>query len=372
MSNKNNIIEINIKGAKPKPYNILIGSNLFETLALELKNSQLAYKYAVVSDSNVSKLYFKKLQEAFNKEGLSCLLITIPAGEKSKNRKNKELIEDTMLENGMARDSAIIALGGGVVGDIAGFIASTYNRGIPYIQYPTSLVACVDSSIGGKTAIDTKHGKNLIGSFYQPGKVYIDINTLTTLKKQEIREGLAEIIKYGIIYDADFFDYISDNISEIFNYDMDVLNKIIKRSCEIKGFVVEDDEKESNLRKILNFGHTVGHAVEQLSGYSISHGSAISTGMVIEAQIAAKSNILSIESIKMINEIFSSAGLPTELKSNVDRSKIIETMKLDKKARKGNIEFALPKKIGEMYKDNESYGIKIEENLIKEVIDLSK
>ena len=372
MSSKQYIIEVNIKGTKPKPYNILIGNNLFETLALELKNSQLAYKYAVVSDSNVSKLYFKKLQKAFKKAGLNCLLITIPAGEKSKNRKNKELIEDTMLENNMARDSAIIALGGGVVGDIAGFVASTYNRGIPYIQYPTSLVACVDSSIGGKTAIDTKHGKNLIGSFYQPQKVYIDLNTLNTLKKREIREGLAEIIKYGIIYDTNFFDYISDNISEIFNYDMDVLNKIIKRSCEIKGFVVQNDEKESNLRKILNFGHTVGHAVEQLSGYSISHGSAISIGMVIEAQIAAKSNILNTESVKMINEILSSAGLPTELKSNVDRSKIIETMKLDKKARKGNIEFALPKKIGEMYKDNESYGIKIEENVIKEVIDLAK
>jgi len=300
------------------------------------------------------------------------ILITIPAGEKSKNRKNKELIEDMMFESNMARDSAIIALGGGVVGDIAGFVASTYNRGIPYVQYPSSLVACVDSSIGGKTAIDTKHGKNLIGSFYQPWKVYIDLNTLTTLKKQEIKEGMAEIIKYGIIYDSDFFGYISDHINEIFNYDMDVLKKIIKRSCEIKGFVVENDEKESNLRKILNFGHTVGHAVEQLSNYSITHGNAISIGMVIEAKIAAKSHILNNESVKMIYEIFRRAGLPTELKSNIDRSKIIETMKLDKKARKGNIEFALPEKIGEMYKDNESYGIKIEENIIRDVIDSSK
>jgi 3-dehydroquinate synthase len=372
MSNKKNLIEVNIKCAKPRSYEILIGNNLFSTLALELKSSELAYKYAVVSDSNVSKLYFSKLQQAFDSAGLPCLLITIPAGEKSKNRKNKELIEDTMLENNMARDSAIIALGGGVVGDIAGFVASTYNRGIPYIQYPTSLVACVDSSVGGKTAIDTKHGKNLIGSFYQPQKVYIDLNTLTTLKKQEMKEGLAEIIKYGIIYDSEFFGYIKGNINEIFNHEFDVLEKIIKRSCEIKGFVVEKDEKESNLRKILNFGHTIGHAVEQLSGYSISHGNAISIGMVIEAEIAVKSNILNSESAQMIHEILSSAGLLTELKSNIDRSIIIQTMKLDKKSRKGNIEFALPKNIGQMYKDNGSYGIKIEENLIKDVIDRAK
>jgi len=368
MSKKNNTIEVNIKGSKPKSYNILIGNKLFNTLAQELKNSELAYRYAVISDSNVSKLYFNELQEAFEKEGLDSLLITIPAGEKSKSRVNKDLIEDTMLQNKMARDSAIIALGGGVVGDIAACVASTYNRGIPYIQYPTSLVACVDSSIGGKTAIDTKHGKNLIGTFYQPEKVYIDLNTLTTLKKKEITEGLAEVIKYGIIYDSEFFDYISDNISKIFKYDLDVLNKIVKRSCEIKGFVVENDEKESNLRKILNFGHTVGHAVELLSNYSISHGNAISIGMIIEAEIAVKSSILKRESAEMIYEIFKSAGLPTELKSSVDRSRIFETMKLDKKARKGNIEFTLPKHIGEMYKDGDNYGIKIDENLIKEVI----
>ncbi|NIP37775.1 MAG: 3-dehydroquinate synthase, partial [Candidatus Dadabacteria bacterium] len=184
MAEDSNIIKVNIKGTKAISYEIEIGSNLFSVLARELKEKALAYRYAVVSDSNVSELYYGRLEEALKNEGLSYLLITIPAGEQSKNRKNKEFIEDTMLKNAMARDSAIIALGGGVVGDIAGFVAATYNRGIPYIQYPTSLVSCVDSSIGGKTAVDTDYGKNLIGSFYQPYKVYIDLETLKTLRVQ--------------------------------------------------------------------------------------------------------------------------------------------------------------------------------------------
>ncbi|NIT13721.1 MAG: 3-dehydroquinate synthase, partial [Candidatus Dadabacteria bacterium] len=335
MAEKSNTIRVNIKGSEPLWYDIEIGTNLFGKLAKELKEKELAYSYAVVTDTNVSKLYFKKLEEAFNDEGLSCLHITIPAGEQSKNRHSKEFIEDTMLKNSMARDSAIVALGGGVVGDIAGFVAATYTRGIPYVQYPTSLVACVDSSIGGKTAVDTPYGKNLIGSFYQPVKVYIDLETLKTLNEQEIREGLAEVIKYGIIYDREFFYYIKENIEGVFAYDLDVLGHVVRRSCEIKGHVVEKDEKESNLRKILNFGHTIGHAVEQLSDYTISHGNAISIGMVMEAQIAHDAKILDGKSKDMIEEILSLAGLPTKMPSSIDRYKIRDTMKLDKKARRG-------------------------------------
>ena len=369
MTEKSNIIKVNIKGTKAISYEIEIGTDLFSTLAKELKEEELAYRYAVVSDSNVSELYFGKLADAFKKEGLPCLLITIAAGEQSKNRKNKEFIEDTMLKSAMGRDSAIIALGGGVVGDIAGFVAATYNRGIPYIQYPTSLVACVDSSVGGKTAIDTAYGKNLIGSFYQPEKVYIDLETLKTLKEREIKEGLAEVIKYGIIFDSEFFDYIKENLECIFNYHTVVLRKIVSRSCEIKGHVVENDEKESNLRKILNFGHTIGHAIEQLSNYSITHGNAISIGMVLEAEVATKAGILDSASTNKIKEIFSLAGLPIELPKDVDKSKIIQTMKLDKKARKGNIEFALPKTIGKMHTDSGSYGIRIDEKIIDKVLE---
>ncbi len=368
MPDKSNIIDVNIKGSQALSYQIEIGKGLFDKLAKELREKELAYRYAVVSDSNVSKLYYDKLEQALRNEDLSSLLITIPAGEQSKNRKNKEFIEDTMLKNAMARDSAIIALGGGVVGDIAGFVAATYNRGIPYIQYPTSLVACVDSSIGGKTAIDTEYGKNLIGSFYQPVKVYIDLETLKTLKKQEITEGLAEVIKYGIIYDEDFFHYIEKNLSGILNYDTEVLSNIVSRSCEIKGYVVENDEKESNLRKILNFGHTIGHAVEQLSNYKITHGNAISIGMVIEARVAVELGILDRIYANEISEIFSLAGLPTVLPDIIDKSKITSIMKLDKKARKGNIEFAIPSKIGTMHTENGSYGIKIDENIIDKVI----
>lgn len=368
MSGNSKIIKVSIKGSKPTTYDIEIGKDLFDKMASEVKQDNLAYRYAVVTDSNVEALYSAKMLEAFKSQGLSALLITLPAGEQSKTRKNKEYIEDKMLESQMARDSAIIALGGGVVGDIAGYTASTYNRGIPYIQYPTSLVACVDSSIGGKTAIDTPYGKNLIGTFYQPRKVYIDLNTLTTLKQAEIREGMAEVIKYGIIYDTDFFRFIDENITAVFEYDLGVLEKIVQRSCEIKGYVVENDEKESNLRKILNFGHTAGHAVEQLSDYTITHGNAISIGMVMEAEIAQRAGILTKDDVKTIYEILDKAGLPTVLGDKVDRSRIIDTMKLDKKARRGNIEFALPKCIGTMHTEDSNYGIRIEQEIIERVI----
>ncbi|NIP32087.1 MAG: 3-dehydroquinate synthase [Candidatus Dadabacteria bacterium] len=273
-----------------------------------------------------------------------------------------------MLSNKFGRDSAIIALGGGVVGDIAGFVAATYARGIPYIQVPTSLVACVDSSIGGKTAIDTKYGKNLIGAFHQPYSVYIDIDTLKTLNKKEVNEGLAEIIKYGVIKDSNLFNYLEDNINNIYDFNDDALIYIVSTSCTIKAEVVEKDEKESNLRKILNFGHTIGHAIEQLSEYKISHGEAISRGMVLEGQIASKITKWSVDDQIRLMNLFKKADLPTDLPDYMDINDIIDIMKIDKKARRGQIEMSLPNKIGEMAEVNSNFGIKIEDELIKSVL----
>ncbi len=361
-------IKVKIKPEKSYSYEIEIADNLFEKMAADLKRWDLAHNYAVVSDSNVSKLYSHRISRALKSNGLKFKLIIFPPGEKSKNSKIKELIESKMFEFKMGRDSAIIALGGGVVGDIAGFVASTYNRGIPYIQYPTTLVACVDSSIGGKTGIDTKFGKNLVGSFYQPKKVYIDIDTLKTLNKKEIKEGMAEVIKYGIIQDSGLFKYIDKNIDRIYSYDSKVLFHIIKKSCEIKSYIVENDEKESNLRKILNFGHTIGHAVEQLSKYEITHGNAISMGMNIEAKIAHINNILSKKDVEGICRLFRKAGLPTNISSTIKSKNILEVMKLDKKTRKGRIEFALPDKIGHMHHINGNYGLIVPEHIINAVI----
>ena len=238
-------LRVNLKKIVDNSYDIIIGKGLFDDFISWLKENPIAYSYVIITDSNVRNLYGESLRILIDEVAEKTLLIDFPAGEKQKTREIKIEIENKMLEAGFGRDSAVIALGGGVVGDIAGYVAATYTRGIPYIQFPTTLVACVDSSIGGKTAVDTPHGKNLIGSFYQPEAVFIDINTLTTLGAEEIREGLAEIIKYGIIADYELFELIEQRSEDIFNFDTELLSLIVEKCCRIKGDVVENDEKEA-------------------------------------------------------------------------------------------------------------------------------
>ena len=361
-------IRVNLKISEDKSYDILIGEDLLRRIPWEIKESGLAYKFAIVTDSTVEGLYGNALLEEFERAGLDTHIIAFPAGEKQKSRETKARIEDHMLENKFGRDSAVVALGGGVVGDIAGYVAATYTRGIPYIQVPTTLVACVDSSIGGKTAVDTPHGKNLIGAFHQPWRVYIDVNTLLTLNEKEIREGLAEVIKYGVIKDDDLFLFLERNMDSVFSYDKGALTRIIKRGCEIKGEVVEKDERESNLRKILNFGHTIGHAVENLSGYKITHGEAISIGMAAEGKIAVGMGLWKEEELGRLTRLLTRAGLPTSMPEYMKIENIIDTMKLDKKSRGGKIEMVLPETIGRMAEIDGSYGLKTDESLIRDAV----
>jgi 3-dehydroquinate synthase len=361
-------IKVELKKTEDKSYEIIIGEGILKQIPLDLRKEKLAHSYAIITDSKVTSLYGEKLLEKFKRAQLKTHLISFPAGEEHKNRETKAGLEDEMLKLKMGRDSAAVALGGGVVGDIAGFIAATYNRGIPYVQVPTTVVACVDSSIGGKTAVDTPHGKNLIGSFHQPRRVYIDVQTLRTLSEKEIREGLAEVIKYGVIKDETFFEFLEKNITHVFSFASDVLIHIIKRSCEIKAEVVELDEKESNLRKILNFGHTIGHAIENLSDYKISHGQAISMGMVVEGKIALEMGLWKKVEFDRLVSLLKKAGLHTQFPDYFDMSLIIDTMKLDKKTRRGKIEMVLPKKLGAMAEIDGSYGIKIEEGLLSRIL----
>lgn len=361
-------ISVKLQITEDKSYDIHIGEGILERIPREVQDVGLAHRFVIITDSNVEPLYGKRLLQEFRKVGLETEIIAFPAGEKNKNRETKAWIEDRMLELTVGRDSAVIALGGGVVGDIAGFVAATYTRGLPYVQVPTTLVACVDSSIGGKTAVDTPHGKNLIGSFHQPWKVYIDIDTLLTLDQREIREGLAEVIKYGVIRDEELFSFLEKNMDAVFSYDKEALGYIIKRGCEIKAEVVERDERESNLRKILNFGHTIGHAVENLSDYGITHGEAISIGMVAEGKLAAEMGLWSGEELPRLENLIKQAGLPTEVPVDMKVRKIIDTMKLDKKSRGGRIEMALPRRIGRMAERDGNYGLSVDESLIIQVI----
>jgi 3-dehydroquinate synthase len=361
-------IRVNLKKTEDKSYNIIIADGVLDQIPSRIKEAGLGHKFAIITDSNVETLYAGDLSEGFKKNNLENKIISFPAGEQNKNREIKAWIEDQMLENKFGRDSAVIALGGGVVGDIAGYVAASYTRGLPYVQIPTTLVACVDSSIGGKTAVDTPHGKNLIGAFHQPWAVFIDVNTLLTLSEKEIREGLAEVIKYGVISDSALFSFLEGNMDLIFSYNKGALTHIIKRGCEIKAEVVEKDERESNLRKILNFGHTIGHAVENLSDYKISHGEAISIGMVAEGKLAVEMDLWKESDLNKLINLIKKAGLPTDIPDYMKAEQIIDAMKLDKKSRSGNIEMVLPNRIGDMTQVDGSYGIKIEEPIIEKVI----
>lgn len=361
-------IRVNLKKTEDKSYSIIIEDGVLKRIPELIKEASLGHKFAIITDSNVETLYAGDLAQEFKKNDLENKTISFPAGEQNKSRDIKAWIEDQMLENKFGRDSVVIALGGGVVGDIAGYVAASYTRGLPYVQIPTTLVACVDSSIGGKTAVDTPHGKNLIGAFHQPWAVFIDVNTLLTLSDKEIREGLAEVIKYGVISDGALFSYLEENLDLIFSYNKEALTHIIKRGCEIKAEVVEKDERESNLRKILNFGHTIGHAVENLSNYKISHGEAISIGMVAEGKLAVEMDLWTESDLNKLIKLINKAGLPTKVPDYMKTEQIIDSMKLDKKSRSGQIEMVLPNKIGDMAQVEDGYGIKIEESIIEKVL----
>ena len=254
-----------------------------------------------------------------------------------------------MLRLALGRDSCIIALGGGVVGDLAGFAAATYMRGIPYIQVPTTLLAMVDSSIGGKVGVDTLHAKNAIGAFYQPKKVIIDLNFIKTLPKNEIANGLAEIIKQALIKDKNFFHFLEKNIDKILSYDLYILKQTIKRSCEIKASIVMQDEREKGIRKILNYGHTIGHAIESALNYKISHGQAIAIGMSYAAKLSAKLGFLHEGSVIRQNNLLEYIGLPHKLSHHkLKPRKILEHIQYDKKIINGKINFVLLNSIGDV------------------------
>jgi 3-dehydroquinate synthase len=362
-------VKVNLKETEDRSYVILIGEGILEKIPLDLGQEELAHSYVIITDSVVSSLYGIRLLEGFKTAGLNAHLISFPSGEEHKSRETKSKIEDEMSKLKIGRDSVAIVLGGGVVGDVAGFVAATYNRGIPYIQVPTTLVASVDSAVGGKTGVDTQFGKNLIGAFYQPRRVYIDVKTILTLPEKEVKGGLAEVIKYGVIKDERLFEFLEENVERVFSFAIDALIHIIKRSCEIKGEIVELDEKEFNLRKTLNFGHTIGHAIENLYDYKISHGEAISIGMVAEGKIAIELGFWKRDELERLISLFSRAGLPTKLSRTLALDRMIDTMKLDKKVRAGKIEMVLPRNIGEMAEIGGSYGIRVEEELISRILE---
>lgn len=317
------IFNVELKKVVDDSYEIEIGYKLEEKLIDDIKAGLVGNikKYAVITDSNVKDLYAVKILELLRSNGYKADLIVFPAGEENKTRKTKELVEDTMLELGYRRDCCIIAVGGGVVTDLAGFVAGTFGRGIPFINYATTLLAAADASVGGKTAVDTPLATNLIGLFNQPEKVYIDIAAWKTLPLRQISSGLSETIKHACMADREFFNYINDNMQAIFDGEEEVCRHIAQKNCSIKYKVVMKDERESGLREILNLGHTVGRAVETVSGYKLLHGEALAIGLMAEVKLAEKLGYCTALDEELMKNILNGAKLPTEIPDYIDREK---------------------------------------------------
>ena len=327
-----------------RSYDILIGSALLGR-ADSYDGLPRASTALIVSNTAVAPLYASQLQAALSSRFAKVLLVSLPDGEAHKDWPTLQLIFDALLENNCDRKTVLFALGGGVVGDMAGFAAASYMRGVPFVQIPTTLLAQVDSSVGGKTAINHPLGKNMIGAFYQPQRVICDLDLLKTLPARELSAGLAEIIKYGPIADMDFLDWIESNIDALRGGDTAALAHAVQRSCEIKAAVVGQDEREAGLRAILNFGHTFGHAIESGMGYGAwLHGEGVGCGMVMAAELSQRLGLIDAAFVLRLRRLIARAGLPTVgpvLSASDNAGRYLDLMRVDKKAEAGEIKFVV-------------------------------
>lgn len=351
-------------GLGDRAYPIKIKKELLPEVGERLTRNGVANRYVVVADEYVAGLFADRLLRSLKKAGLEVFLVTFPRGEGSKHLSTIGDLSSKLANLGIDRKDGLIALGGGVTGDITGFLAAIYMRGIPFVQIPTTLLAQVDSSVGGKTGVDIPEGKNLVGSFYQPKAVYIDTMLLKSLPQTELLNGLAEVIKYGVIYDRDFFDFLEKKREDILNVDLEVMAEVVEKCCAIKADVVAADEKEADLRRILNYGHTIGHAVEAASDFSIAHGQAVAMGMVAAAKLAVGKGLFPEEESQRLSKLIKAYGLEVEIPQELDRSNIKAYLKTDKKAVGGRPFFVLPQTIGKVIITDD-----VDESLIDKVID---
>lgn len=352
-------------------YSAVVQPGALQTLGQHVRSAAPARRYAIITDSNVSQLYGACAAASFAPAEVE--LLEIPAGEQSKSRESWAALTDALLATGHGRDSAVVALGGGVTGDLAGFVAATFMRGIPVVQAPTTLLAMVDASVGGKTGVDTPAGKNLVGAFHPPASVVIDPQLLVTLPLTHLRAGFAEALKHGLVADDRYFGQVTEVAAGLCgsgrsSRDMAALEEVIWRSVQIKATIVTRDERESGVRKMLNFGHTVGHAIEALSGYSIAHGQAVGIGMVLEARAGERAGITQPGTASAIADALSRVGLPTARPIGPSPAAIVGAMRADKKARSGAIEYALPLRPGEMAGADSGYGVRLDDSLMLEIL----
>ena len=365
------VFNVELKKVVDDSYDIEIGYNLMDKLVEDMEAGLFGtlHKFAVITDTNVRDPYAKPICEKLIAAGYKVDLFVFPAGEKSKTRLTKERIEDAMLEKGYRRDCAIIAVGGGVVTDLAGFVAGTYGRGVPFVNYATTLLAAADASVGGKTAVDTPLATNLIGLFNQPQKVYIDIEAWKTLPERQVASGMSETIKHACLASYDMFAFIEENLDDILSFKKFACEYIAENNCKIKYHVVMKDERESGLREVLNLGHTAGRAIETVSEYRLLHGEALAIGMAAEVLLSARLGYMSDEEAERVIALYDRVGLPTRIPEYIDREALIKKLYTDKKVRDGKLRFVLQKGIGDVVEFAPGVFAKpIEESLAREII----
>jgi 3-dehydroquinate synthase len=334
------------EAAQDVAYDVVIGAGACDRLPELVTAAVDAHRYAVIAPTDVARLHGDALRARLRDAGLDAALFTFEPGEASKTREVWASLTDALLDAGYGRDSCIIAVGGGVAGDLAGFVAATYMRGVPVVQVPTTLLAMIDASVGGKTGVDTPAGKNLVGAYHPPSLVVADPQVLGTLPAAELRSGLSEAIKHGVMLDGAYFEWIEARRDDLLALDAAALEHLVFRSVELKAAVVSEDPLERGVRAVLNFGHTVGHALERLAGFTVLHGNAVAAGMVVEARVGAALGVTEQGAPARIAAVLDACGLPTEPPA-LGTAELLAAMRLDKKSLRAQVRCALPRRIGE-------------------------
>lgn len=350
-------------------YPIYFANDVLHTTELADYCAQLNMRLVIMTDSHLVDSYGKNLLDRLKEKNLRVELLSFPAGEMHKTREIKHKLEDELFAKQCGRDTCLLALGGGVVTDMVGFIAATYCRGIPVIYIPTSLLAMVDASIGGKTGVNTQYGKNLIGNFSQPLAVFIDTHLLRSLPEKEWHNGTVEMIKHSVIADAEMFTTLQNNRQKMQKRDADFLTEIIYANCVIKKNIVEQDEKEQGMRQLLNFGHTIGHAIETIENYRVSHGEAVAIGMLVESHISMQCGYLSETAFTALRKMLFDYGLSLQTAAFHDKNIFQETLILDKKTKADVAHFVLLDAIGKPHIHNGSYTQSVDSILLHQALD---
>jgi len=350
-------------GLGEKSYDILIGYPL-DKIGRMLSKYEKEVKTLIITNPTIAKYYLESVERSLQEAGFQVFVAQVPDGEAHKSLAEANRLYATCVEYRLERESIIVGLGGGVIGDLAGYVAATFMRGLPVVQVPTTLLSQVDSSVGGKVAVNLPQGKNLVGSFYQPLLVYIDPAVLKTLPVEEMQAGMAEVIKYGVILDKNFFEYLEERIERLRELDSEVLEAVVAQCCKLKARVVEKDEREAGLRSILNFGHTLGHALEAVTDYEkYKHGEAVAIGMIGACRIAEEMGMLRTGARDRIEQLIGKACLPGRITVEVSIDSIIRVLSLDKKVRAGKVRFVLPERIGKVAVRND-----VPEHIVKDVV----